>query len=135
VACKKEVEVKEGPFKVHMESVEYEPAWSLGAMCDNADINAVAYIIDKTNDWGYDAIEIGTVLSMYMEYTELGYANGDGLAWGDTHGMVEVGRKIAFREGIGDILAEGTGAAAAKLGHPELAMASRVKASPPMTAG
>ena len=28
VACKKEVEVKEGPFKVHMESVEYEPAWS-----------------------------------------------------------------------------------------------------------
>ncbi|MCB0022077.1 MAG: aldehyde ferredoxin oxidoreductase, partial [Caldilinea sp.] len=29
VACKKEVEVTEGPFKVKMESVEYEPAWSL----------------------------------------------------------------------------------------------------------
>jgi aldehyde:ferredoxin oxidoreductase len=130
VACKKEVEVKEGPFKVHMESVEYEPAWSLGAFCDNADINAVAYIIDKANDWGYDAIEIGTVLAMYMEYTELGYANGDGLAWGDTHGMVEVGRKIAFREGIGDILAEGTGAAAAKLGHPELAMAVKGQGIP-----
>ena len=28
VACKKEVDVKEGPWKVHMESVEYEPAWS-----------------------------------------------------------------------------------------------------------
>jgi len=130
VACKKEVEVKEGPFKVHMESVEYEPAWALGAFCDNADINAVAYIIDRANDWGYDAIEIGTVLAMYMEYTQLGHANGDGLAWGDTMGMLELGRKIAFREGIGDILAEGTGPAAAKLGHPELAMAVKGQGIP-----
>ena len=30
VACKKEVDVKEGPWKVHMESVEYEPAWCAG---------------------------------------------------------------------------------------------------------
>jgi aldehyde:ferredoxin oxidoreductase len=36
--------------------------------------------------------------------------------------MVEVMRKIAFREGVGDILAEGTGKAAQKLGHPELGM-------------
>ncbi|HQH27866.1 MAG TPA: aldehyde ferredoxin oxidoreductase C-terminal domain-containing protein, partial [Oligoflexia bacterium] len=43
--------------------------------------------------------------------------NGDALAWGDTHGMVEMMRKITFREGVGDILAEGTGQAAAKLGH------------------
>jgi aldehyde:ferredoxin oxidoreductase len=130
VACKKEVEVKEGPFKVHMESVEYEPAWGLGAFCDNPDIGAVAYIIDKANDWGFDAIEIGTVLAMYMEYTQLGYANGDGLAWGDTLGMVEVARKVAEREGIGDILAEGTGPAAAKLGHPELAMAVKGQGIP-----
>jgi aldehyde:ferredoxin oxidoreductase len=122
VACKKEVEVKEGDFKVHMESVEYEPAWSLGAFCGNPDIGAVAYMIDRANDWGYDAIEIGTVLAMYMEYSQHGYADGDGLAWGDTHGMVEVMRKIAFREGIGDILAEGTGKASTKLGHPEFGM-------------
>ena len=50
VACKKEVEVTEGPFKVHMESVEYEPAWSLGANCGNDDVKAVAYIIDLAND-------------------------------------------------------------------------------------
>ena len=106
-----------------MESVEYEPAWCVGAICGNDDIAAVAYMIDRANDYGYDAIEIGTVLAMYMEYTQRGYANGDGLAWGDTHGMVEMARKIAFREGVGDILAEGTGKAAKKLGHPEFAMA------------
>ena len=130
VACKKEVEVKEGPWKVRMESVEYETAWSLGAMCDNDDINAVAYMIDRANDWGYDAIEIGVVLACYMEYTQCGYANGDGLAWGDTQAMVELMRKIAFREGVGDILAEGTGKAAAKLGHPELGMHVKGQAIP-----
>jgi len=32
-------------------------------MCDNDDANAIAYLIDRVNDWGYDAIEIGDVLA------------------------------------------------------------------------
>jgi aldehyde:ferredoxin oxidoreductase len=130
VACKKAVEVKEGPWKVKMESVEYETAWSLGAMCGNDDIAAVAWMIDRANDWGYDAIEIGVVMAMYMEYSECGYANGDGLAWGDTFGMAELMRKIAFREGVGDTLAEGTGKGAAKLGYPDFGMHVKGQAIP-----
>jgi aldehyde:ferredoxin oxidoreductase len=122
VACKKKVTVKEGPYKVTMESVEYEPAWAVGANCGNADVEAVAYIIDRANDYGYDAIEIGLVLSLYMEYTQRGYANGGGMAWGDTAAMVEMTRSVAFRDGVGAVLAEGTGKAAALLGHPELGM-------------
>jgi len=123
VACKKETNVKEGPFKIHMESLEYEPAWSLGANCDNPDAKAIAFMIDRANDYGYDAIEIGDVLSMLMEATEKGYVNkADGLKWGDTQGMVRVMRQVAFREGIGDTLAEGTERAAKKFGHPEIAM-------------
>jgi len=130
VACKKEVEVKEGDFKVHMESVEYEPAWSLGAMAGNDDVGAVAYMIDLANDLGYDAIEIGDVLAMYMEYSQRGYADGDGLAWGDRHGMVTLMRKIGARAGIGDTLAEGAYGAAVKLGHPELAMSVKGQGIP-----
>jgi aldehyde:ferredoxin oxidoreductase len=55
---------------------ECEPAWSVGAFCGNADVNLVSYAIDRANDWGFDAIEIGTVLAMYVEYSECGYANG-----------------------------------------------------------
>ena len=59
----------------------------------------LAYI-DLANDWGYDAIEIGHVLSVYMEATERGYVNGGGsLKWGDIDGMVETAREVAFREG------------------------------------
>ncbi len=124
VACKKEVEITEGPWKgLRMESVEYEPAWSIGANCGCDDIATVAKIIDLANDWGYDAIEIGHVLSVYMEATERGYVNGDGgLKWGDIDGMVETARKVAFREGIGNILAESTAGAARAWGHPEIAM-------------
>lgn len=124
VACKKEVVIKEGPWKgLHMESVEYEPAWSIGANCGCDDVATVAKIIDLANDWGYDAIEIGQVLAVYMEATERGYVNGDGgLMWGDIYGMVETARKVAFREGIGNVLAEGTAGAAKAWGHPEISM-------------
>jgi aldehyde:ferredoxin oxidoreductase len=124
VACKKEVEIKEGPWKgLHMESLEYEPAWSVGANCGNSDANTVAKMIDLCNDYGLDAIEIGHPLSIWMEATEKGYTNGDGgLKWGDAFGMVEAARKIAFREGIGDIMANGANAIAEHFGHHELAM-------------
>ena len=44
--------------------------------------------------------------------------------------MAEVVRKIAFREGIGNTLAEGTGKAADILGHPELGMAVKGQGIP-----
>jgi aldehyde:ferredoxin oxidoreductase len=127
VACKKEVEIKAGPFAgLRMESVEYEPAWSLGAMCDNDDAASIAKMIDLVNDYGLDAIEMGDLLAMYMEASQRAYTNGTGgLQWGDYQGMVKVIRKIAFREGVGDILAEGTQRAAEHFGHPELAMTAK----------
>lgn len=132
VACKKEVEITEGPYKgLHMESVEYESAWSLGANCDNADVASVAKLIDQCNDYGFDTIEMGNVLSMYMEASEKGYANGaGGLKWGDHASMVGLIPKIAMREGVGDVLAEGTERAARHFGHPEISMTVKGMAIP-----
>lgn len=132
VACKKEVEIKEGPYAgLRMESVEYEPAWSIGANCGNDDIASVAKIIDLCNDYGLDAIEIGNVMAVYMEATQRGYTNGEhGLEWGDQAAMVATVPKIALREGIGDVLAEGTARVATHFGHPELAMTVKGQAIP-----
>jgi aldehyde:ferredoxin oxidoreductase len=124
VACKKEVEIKEGPWKgLHMESVEYEPAWSVGANCGNNDVNTVAKMIDLCNDYGVDAIETGHPLSVWMEATQKGWTNGSGtLEWGDIYGMTNAVRMIALREGFGNVLAEGANAVAKHFGHPEIAM-------------
>ena len=131
VACKKEVEIADGPYAgLRMESVEYEPAWALGANCDNADIASIAKLIDQCNDLGMDPIELGNALSMYMEATERGFATGSGLGWGDTAAMVALTESIALRNGDGDLLAEGPALAAAKLGHEEIAMAVKGQAIP-----
>jgi len=131
VACKKEVEVKDGPYRgVRMESVEYESAWALGANCDNADARSIAKLIDQCNDWGLDPIELGNVFSVYMECTEKGFVEGEGLAWGDHAAMVALTDKLALREGIGEVLAEGAAHTAAHFGHPELAMQVKGQAIP-----
>jgi aldehyde:ferredoxin oxidoreductase len=132
VACKKEVEITEGPYKgLRMESVEYESAWALGTNCYNADVAAVAKLIDQCNDYGLDTIEMGNVLSMYMEASEKGYTNGGGkLAWGDTAAMVATVDQIGLRQGVGDILAEGTERAAKSFGHGEISMTVKGQAIP-----
>jgi aldehyde:ferredoxin oxidoreductase len=124
VACKKEVEIKEGPWKgLRMESVEYEPAWSVGANLGNNDVATVAKMIDLCNDYGIDAIEVGHPISVWMEATEKGWTNGGGgLKWGDIYGMTDAVRKIAMREGLGNVLADGANAVAKHFGHPEIAM-------------
>lgn len=129
VGCKKEVEISEGPHQgLRMGSFEYEPAWSLGSNCDNDDVGVIAKCVDQCNDHGIDAIEVGNVLSMYMEATQRGYLDGPGLAWGDGEGMVRLIELIIRREGIGNILADGVSRAAAAFGHPEIAMAVKGQA-------
>jgi aldehyde:ferredoxin oxidoreductase len=132
VACKKEVEVKDGPYAgVHMESVEYEPAWSLGSQCGNNDIRSVAKMIDQCNDYGMDPIELGNVLAVYMECSEKNFTNGDGtLEWGDHPNMVRIVDLIGDRQGVGDKLAGGAYGAATAFGHPELAMSCKGQAIP-----
>ena len=131
VACKKEVEIRQGPWAgLRMESVEYEPAWALGANCENPDIASIAKMIDLCNDLGMDPIELGNALSMFMEATERGWVEGDGLAWGDATAMVALSEAIATRAGDGDLLAEGPARAAERLGHPEIAMVVKGQAIP-----
>ena len=122
VACKKEVELKDGIYKgLRMESVEYESAWALGANSGHHDINAVVKMIDQCNDYGMDTIELGNLFSTFMELSEKDYVNGTGpLSWGDWPRMIELTEMIAYRQGIGNVLAEGGARLAAGLGHPEL---------------
>ncbi|MDG2332967.1 MAG: aldehyde ferredoxin oxidoreductase family protein [Myxococcota bacterium] len=132
VACKKEVEIKDGPWAgLRMESVEYEPAWSLGSNCDNSNAASIAKVIDQCNDQGMDPIELGNAFSVWMEASEKGWVDeGEELAWGDEAAMVALTDAVAAREGVGAILADGPTRAAESLGHPEIAMAVKGQAVP-----
>jgi aldehyde:ferredoxin oxidoreductase len=129
VACKKEVEITEGKHRgLRMESMEYEPVWSFGAMCGNSDAAAIAALIDRCNDWGIDAIEAGDAAAMTMEATQKGLV--DGLKWGDTDAMLQLVEDIAFRKGLGDDLAEGMDPCSKKWGDPSIAMTVKGQSIP-----
>jgi aldehyde:ferredoxin oxidoreductase len=120
VACKKEVEVKEGKYKVHMESTEYESMWALGANCGCNSKEAVAYMINLANDYGVDAIELGNCISIAMEASQRGLIH-EKLEWGNIDTMIELVHKIGRRDGVGDKLAEGGWRAAKTFGDESLA--------------
>jgi aldehyde:ferredoxin oxidoreductase len=120
VACKKEVEVKEGKYKVHMESTEYESMWSLGANCGCSSKEAIAYMVDLTNDYGVDTIEMGNCISTAMEASQRGLIK-EKIQWGDADTMIDLIRKTATREGLGNTLAEGCWRAAKIFGDESLA--------------
>ncbi len=132
VACKKEVRIHDGEFAgLQMESLEYEPAWALGANCGNDNVASVAKMIHMANNYGMDAIEIGDVLATYVEASTKGYTNGDGgLPEGDYMAMIDLIDKVAYREGIGDILADGVEPTAKHFGHPEIAMSVKGQGIP-----
>ena len=129
VACKKEVEVKEGKYKTRVESFEYESGWALGANCGLSDAAAISYIINMCNEYGLDTIELGNAFSTAMEASEKGLIE-EKLNWGDADRMIELTKEIAERVGFGDILAEGPSRAAVKFGEPGLAMAVKGQSIP-----
>jgi aldehyde:ferredoxin oxidoreductase len=131
VACKKLVEIKEGPHAgVKTESFEYETAWALGSNCGHADVGAIAKILDMCNDYGMDTIELGNVFSMAMEATELGFLK-EGISWANTDRMIALTEEIAHAASdLGQTLARGAAGAAAALGCPDLANSVKGQAIP-----
>lgn len=130
VACKKEVEVEYRGEKIRTESFEYETAWAFGPNCGSDSKEAVAYLIYQCNKYGMDTIEMGNVLSTYMEVSACGWNGKVPLNWGDHQKMTELVDMTARRQGIGDVLAEGTLRVAQHFGHPEIAMQVRGQAIP-----
>ncbi|WP_053368120.1 aldehyde ferredoxin oxidoreductase family protein [Bacillus sp. FJAT-27245] len=129
VACKIEVEVKDGKYKTRVESFEFESAWALGANSGLSNSEAIAYLIDSCNEYGIDTIELGNAFSVTMEAYEKGIVD-EQLDWGDADKMIEMTRKIAHREGFGGILAEGPARASAMWGAPHLSMSVKGQSIP-----
>ncbi|WP_077211817.1 aldehyde ferredoxin oxidoreductase family protein [Bacillus dakarensis] len=129
VSCKIEVEVKEGKYKTRVESFEFESSWSLGTNCLVSNSEAIAYLIDQCNEYGLDTIELGHAFSVAMEASERGIID-ETLKWGDADAMIDLTKKIAFREGFGGVLAEGPARATAQWGAPELSMSVKGQSIP-----
>jgi len=105
---------------------------ALGSGCGLLDTEVVIKANELCNLLGLDTISCGSVIQWGMECYEKGLITAgdlDGLElhWGNGPAVLEMVRRIAFREGFGDVLAEGVKVAAEKVGGDSYQWAVQAK--------
>jgi aldehyde:ferredoxin oxidoreductase len=100
---------------------EYETMCVFGTFILNNDIDSIYLINDMVNRAGMDVISAGSTVGFAMECYEQGILTqeqlGDmDLKWGNSEAVIELLQKMIYREGIGDLLADGVKKASERLG-------------------
>jgi len=122
IACKRVVKVDKGPYQTaEGPGPEYETCCTFGSYIENDNLEGIIKANELCNLYGLDTITCGATIAFAMECFEKGIltsADTDGidLKWGDIDAALKILEKIAGRQGIGDVLAEGSARAAQKLG-------------------
>lgn len=107
--------------------LEYESLFALGPLCGIADRNAVLRAAQLCDRYGMDTISAGATVAFAMECAERGLLAEDGLRFGNAEAMLSLLERIGRREGIGDLLANGTRLAATLIGGDAPDFAPHVK--------
>jgi len=107
--------------------VEYENVFALGPLCGVSDPDAVLAASRLCDDLGIDTISAGGTLAWAMECAERGLIDAPWLRFGDADALVRALNEIGARDGLGDLLAEGSRRAAEQVGQGSEAFAPHVK--------
>src|SRR5271157_1142473 len=129
IRCSRISQVKEGPYAAEVEGPEYETTDALGPMCWNSDLEVIIRANYLCNDYGLDTISLGVTIAFAMECHQHGILSDADLSleWGDTQTILGLIEKIARRDGIGNVLADGVRRAAETIGQGATAYAMQVK--------
>ena len=135
VACKRIVQIDEGPFAISEgPGPEYETVAAFGSLQGSSDLAAVCKAGRICNDLGMDTISAGATIAWAMEAYEKGHltdeqTGGIPLLWGDMETVVNrILPIMASREGkLGDLLSTGSAAAARTIGGDSLEYTAQSK--------
>ncbi|HIC88536.1 MAG TPA: aldehyde ferredoxin oxidoreductase [Anaerolineae bacterium] len=132
VTCKREVSVPSRGVEPKFGGMEYETIAATGSLCGVGDLEAIAEASQWLNRYVMDSISTGAAIAFAMECYEHGIITDDDtdglkLTWGNADAVIEMIHRIARREGLGNLLAEGVKRAAATLGRGAQAFAVHVK--------
>jgi aldehyde:ferredoxin oxidoreductase len=109
------------------EGPEYETMVMTGPNCDIYDLESIALANYRCNELGLDTISFGGTVACAMELFERKHMSvhdteGIDLSFGQENLLETLADRIAFRQGFGDKLAEGSYRLAGGFGHPEYSM-------------
>jgi len=131
VKCKRVVEIRDPDLEVDpvYGGPEYETLTFFGSMCGVGDLKLLSRASADANMYGMDTISCGATIAWAMEAKAQGLLDdqGLGLAWGDGRSVLRAIEAIARREGVGDLLAEGSLRAAQRLGPAAVDLTVTVK--------
>jgi aldehyde:ferredoxin oxidoreductase len=133
VHCKADFKIPTGPYAgTEGARPDIDPLVSMGPRCGLDDPDALLYLHNLTGELGIDVISTGGVLAFAMDLYERGIlsredCDGIDLTWGNAEAMEEMIYRIAAREGLGAVLAQGVRGAAEIIGKGSAAYAYHVK--------
>ena len=107
--------------------VEYESLFALGSLCGVGDSDAVLRASKRCDELGLDTISTGGTIAFAMECVERGWLDEPWLKFGDGDALLRAIELIGSRQGIGDLLADGSRCAAHVIGHGSIDFAPQVK--------
>ncbi|MFW9848575.1 MAG: aldehyde ferredoxin oxidoreductase family protein [Candidatus Thorarchaeota archaeon] len=128
IGCGRVIEVKDGSYRTGVfKGPEYEVTGTMGTQILNDNLEAVAYLTKKLDLLGIDSINGGNIVAFaYYLYNEGKVSKDelDGLTpkWGDVEAADILLDKIANRDGVGNLMAEGTRLFGEKFGCGHLAV-------------
>jgi aldehyde:ferredoxin oxidoreductase len=120
--CMKIAQVKSGKFKGAItDNPDYEMEAYLGPNLGIFSPEEDVFMSSLIDDLGLCGIQTGNVMGFAAELFQRGILSkndldGIELKWGDVEAFAKLAKKIALREGVGNLLAEGTYRAALKIG-------------------
>jgi aldehyde:ferredoxin oxidoreductase len=133
VGCRRKVKT-EKPYEVtdRLGGPEFETLGLLGSNLDISDPAVVAKANELCNNYGIDTITMGGLTAYLFECAEKGLITPDAtddksLGFGDAEALLWLIERVAKREGIGDVLAEGFEAAIKHFGRETARYAINVK--------
>jgi len=138
ISCGGLMKAGEGQYKygAGVHRPEYETLVGFGTLCLNNNADSIIMATDICNRYGLDTISAGTAVAFAIECYENGIitdkdTDGIKLNWGNHEAIVAITEKMAKREGLGDILADGVKVAAQKLGKGAQTYAMHVHGQEP----
>ncbi len=113
VSCNNSCVIRAGKYAgLATEAVELSGLGDPGPKIGNDDIELCLYICKVTDDYGIDLIDTTALIAFVMECYERGILteselDGPTPQWGDAEAVTRLIDMIAYRQGIGAVLAEG----------------------------
>jgi aldehyde:ferredoxin oxidoreductase len=134
IRCKKKIKINDGPHAVDSVygGAEYETLASFGSNLLIDDLRAICKAHEMCNRYGIDTISTGATIAFLMECFENKIVTSQEVGrsefcFGNVDAMLEMVKKIAFRQGIGNLLADGSKRAAETIGKGSTEFAMHVK--------